>query len=119
MAEKRMTKREMFAQILTHLTDAAEVEFIERQIELLENKSGKTSKPTAKQVENAALKEAIVTYMVPGATYTVTEIMENCLALVEVGAGNQKVSALMKQLVDAGVVTKAYEKRKPYFSLVG
>lgn len=119
MAEKRMTKREMFAQILTHLTDAAEVEFIERQIELLENKSGKASKPTAKQVENAALKEAIVTYMVPGATYTVTEIMENCLALVEVGAGNQKVSALMKQLADAGVVTKVYEKRKPYFSLVG
>ena len=47
-----------------------------------------------------------------------------CLLKAKDGANleeisNQKMSAILKQLVDSGVVAKSYEKRKAYFSVVG
>lgn len=112
---KKMTKKEMFNQILTHLTDAAEIEFVKHEIEMLEKKAGsKSGKLTATQVANEGVKAAIVEAMEAGATYTIADLMAGVPALAE--ASNQKVSALMKQLVDAGVVVKSYEKRKAYFT---
>ena len=52
---KKMTKKEMFAQIKTRLTNAEEIAFIEHEIELLENKASGTRKPTSTQVENEKL----------------------------------------------------------------
>ena len=34
---KKITKKEMFAQIMSHLTDESEINFIKHEIELLEN----------------------------------------------------------------------------------
>ena len=36
----------------------------------------------------------------------------------ELPTSNQRMSALMKKLVESGVVEKTYEKRKPYFKWV-
>lgn len=112
---KKMTKREMFNQILTHLTDADEIAFIEHQIELLDKKgSAKSGKPTATQVANEAVKVAIVDFMEDGASYSINDFIAGVPELAE--ASNQKVSALMKQLVDAGIVVKFHEKRKAFFT---
>ena len=111
----KMTKREMFAQILSHLTDEAEIAFVEHEIELLAKKAGaKSGKATATQVANERLKDEIIDFMENGATVTITDITNGVEALN--GASNQKVSALMKQLVDAGMVVKTFEKRKAFFT---
>lgn len=111
----KMTKKEMFTKILTHLTEADEIAFVEHELELLAKKAGsKSGKPTATQAANEEVKAAIVEAMETGVTYTIADLMANVPALAE--ASNQKVSALMKQLVEAGRVVKSYEKRKAYFT---
>ncbi len=56
----KMTKREMFEQIRTHLTDEAEIAFIDHELELLARKNErKSTKPTAKQIANAELMNLI------------------------------------------------------------
>ena len=111
----KMTKREMFAQILSHLTDEAEIAFVEHEIELLAKKAGaKSGKATATQVANEAIKADILVFMEGAGALTIAEITAGVEALA--GASNQKVSALMKQLVDAGMVVKSFEKRKAFFT---
>lgn len=112
---KKMTKKEMFNQILTHLTDADEIAFVEKQIEMLDRKAGtKSGKPTANQVANEGIKAAIVDAMEADKAYSIADLMAGVEALADLS--NQKVSALMKQLVDAGAVVKTYEKRKAFFT---
>ena len=112
---KKMTKKEMFALIKTRLTNAEEIAFIEHEIELLENKASGTRKPTSTQVENEKLKGAIVEHLASvNEPLTIVDIQKG-LGLEEVS--NQKMSALLKQLVDNGSVVKTYEKRKAYFSV--
>lgn len=112
---KKMTKKEMFTLIKTHLTDPNEIAFIEHEIELLENKASGVRKPTATQVENEKVKNLIVDYLASsGATLTIVEI-QKALNLEDVS--NQKMSALLKQLVDNHTVVKTYEKRKAYFTI--
>ena len=113
---KKMTKKEMFAQIKSHLTDVNEIAFINHEIELLENKANQTRKPTATQVENEKIKVEIVEYLGTVESATIGD-MQKGANLEEIS--NQKMSAILKQLVDSGVVTKSYEKRKAYFSVVG
>lgn len=112
---KKFTKIEMFTQIMKGLTNADEIAFIQHEIELLENKKASVRKPTANQVENENLKVEIVDFLHNGERFTITEMMEQIPSLKELT--NQRVSAILKQLVDGGVVVKAYEKRKAYFSL--
>lgn len=113
---KKLTKKELFNQILNayDLTDE-HVAFIEHELELLEKKvSNKSGKMTATQVANEKLKGDIVEFMEDGATRSIADIMAGVETLA--GLSNQKVSALMKQLVDAGAVNKTTEKRKAYFT---
>ena len=113
---KKMTKKEMFAQIKSHLTDVNEIAFIDHEIELLENKASQTRKPTSTQVENEKIKAVIVDYLSTVESATIGDITKGA-NLEEIS--NQKMSALLKQLVDSGEVAKTYEKRKAYFSRVG
>ena len=82
----------------------------------LEKKSGAERKPTATQVANEGYKAAIVDFLGGvDAPQTVTDILKGVPALE--GFSNQKVSALMTQLKDAGVVVKTSDKRRSYFAL--
>lgn len=110
---KKLTKREMFAQIKTHLTDQDEIAFINHEIELLENKAGSNKKPTATQVANESLKVVILNYLETVDSASVTDIQKH----LGNDVSNQKVSALMKQLVESNQVNKFYEKRKAFFSV--
>lgn len=118
-----MTKKEMFAAIINAVegkpietTTAEMVEFLNHEIDLLNRKrSSKSSKPTAKQMENEAIKERIMeilSHTLEG--LTATDIM-NELEAVSITASNQKVNALVKQLISAELVDRKEVKGKAYF----
>lgn len=112
---KKVTKREMFEQIKAHLTDEAEIAFIDHELELLAKKNERRSdKPTAKQVANAELMNLIYENMEDGKRYTVTEIHRAIDELKEF-SGN-KVSALVRGLRLDGRVIRTEEKGKAYFT---
>ena len=80
----------------------------------LAKKSSAERKPTATQKENVGFKEAIVSALGDG-KYTITDIIKS---VPEVSAlSNQRVSALVRQLVADGVLVREEIKRKAYFSL--
>ena len=81
-----------------------------------EKKSATTGekKPTATQVANEVLKEAIVAEMEDGVAYRVGDMVKgfNCLA----GLSASKVTALMTQLKDAHKVVRSEVKGKAYYT---
>ncbi len=116
--EKKITKKEMFNEIVKVATEIGRtdiVEFANHEIELLEKKSASHTQ-TKTQVENEALKTAIVDCLKGlDKKVTITELQENCPEVAELS--NQKVSALLKQLVDAKVINKEFDKKKAYFGV--
>lgn len=116
MANKKMTKREMFEQIKANYSlTKEEVEFIDHELELLTKKNSAEKKPTAVQVANEGIKTAIVNGMEVGKKYTITDLMKTIPECAELS--NQRVSALVRQLVTDGSVERTEEKRKAYFFL--
>ena len=113
--EKKMTKREMFEQIKANyaLTEA-EVKFIDHELELLAKKNSADKKPTKAQVENEGIKAEILEGMEVGKLYTITDLIKSIPAIAELS--NQRVSALVRQLVEDKVVIRTEDKRKAYFS---
>lgn len=103
---------------IAHLTDApADVQDkLAALAASLEKKSGAERKPTATQVANEGFKSAIVDFLGNAdAPQTVTDVLKGIAAFD--GFSNQKVSALMSQLVKDGVVVKTTDKRRSYFAL--
>ena len=114
---KKITKRERFQSLLSLSqvqADPGMVEFIEHELELLAKKNSSEKKPTAQQTANEAIKSAILAGMEDNHLYTITDLQKAIPELVDLS--NQKVSALVRQLKDAGLVVKTEDKRKSYFS---
>ena len=113
MTNKKMTKREMFEQIKSHLTDPAEVAFVEHELELLAKKNASDKKPTAQQVANEGLKSTILDVLTEnGGLMTITDIQKSCAELAELS--NQRISAIVRQMVGISV-ERVEDKRKAYF----
>lgn len=116
--EKKITKAQMFAMI-KEVPAVAEnedmVAFIGHELELLAKKSA-SKKPSKKNEENEVLKGKIVEVL---GTFengaTVSEVL-NADSTFE-GMSNQKISALMRQLVLDGNVIKTTDKKKSIFSV--
>ncbi len=117
MANKKVTKREMYESIkaVEGLT-AEQIAFIDHELELLAKKNSAEKKPTAVQVANEGIKADIVEAMESGKKYTITDMQKCIPALADLS--NQRVSALVRQLVADGTVERTEEKRKAYFSKV-
>ena len=98
-----------------HPQTAELVAKIENELTLLAKKNSAEKKPTTQQVANDSVKQAIVDGMEHGVPYTITDIIKSVPACAELT--NQRVSALMRQLKDAGVVVRTEDKRKAYFTL--
>lgn len=120
MENKKMTKKETINLLIDVLMGNKEVEdmqifvdFLTHERELLEKKSSNSGQ-TKTQKENETIKEKIVeTLRDLGKYATITEIQEKN---AELGAySNQKISALLKQLVDSKEVDKMIDKKKAYF----
>lgn len=97
------------------ITSQDVINFVNHEIELLDRKHSKTSQ-TKTQKENELIKESIVKVLTEiDRPVTITEL-QNESAEMEVYS-NQKLSALLKQLVQSGIVTKTIDKKKSYFSV--
>ena len=119
---KKVTKKERFAQLLELnevKANANLVAFIEHEIELLENKNKSKSgekKPTERQRENEQLKKLILEHMKPDTLYAGADFLREIPALK--GESNQRVAALMKQLMEnEGKVERVQDKNKVFWKL--
>ena len=120
MENKKMTKKETINLLIDVLMGNKEVEdvqifidFLIHERELLERKSSNSGQ-TKLQKENEILKEKIVeTLKELNKFSTITEIQESNAELADLS--NQKISALLKQLVDTNVIEKVIDKKKAYF----
>jgi len=114
METKKLTKRDYFNQLKEIVGDNAElVAFIDHEIELLDKKKSSNTK-TKTQVENDNLKEIIKGILVEqGKPLSIVEIQTFDETLSTLS--NQKMSALLKQLVDNQEIGKKVEKKKAYF----
>lgn len=115
----KVTKRTNFLAIVEVLKAQGKEDLVavmEHEIELLDKKNSyKSDKPTKAQVENASIKASIVEQMESGKAYTITDMQKTFDGLADFS--NQRVSALVRQLVESGEVVKTIDKRKSYFSL--
>ena len=112
MANKK-TKREFFGEIREIVKENTElVEFIDHELELLDKKtSAKSTKVNTEQVE---LMEKIVDALKEiGRSVTISELQKENAEMAEYS--NQKLSAMLKKLVDNKRVTKMIDKKKSYF----
>ena len=117
---KKLTKRDRFEALLKMSEVQANpdmVAFIEHEIELLAKKNAGDKKPTANQIANDGYKDIIFAELSanPDKLYTVTELIKNVDGLGDLT--NQRVSALLRQMIEANGVEKIVDKRKSYFRL--
>lgn len=123
--EKKITKKEMFTSIMRAI-DTYIIEFdddrfntdmidaLRHEIELLDKKSG-SKKPTATQIANEGLKATILTVLEGSEGMTASEVLAGSDEFT--GLSNQKITALLRQLVLDGSVTKITDSKKTLFKL--
>lgn len=116
MANKKMTKVEMFNAIKAVegvSANADFVAFIDHEIELL-NKKATNKKATKTQVENEGIKATILAVLTDeGATVTEIQAKDESLA----NLSNQRVSALLRQLIADEKAVKVVEGKKSLFKI--
>ena len=116
MTETKMTKKEMFAYIAEAMaSDRKVVEFCNHEIDLLSRKSENKGE-TKTQKENAEIMTVILETLVELAKpVRISEMQDANARLGELS--NQKMSALLKKLVDSEKVVKTIDKKVAYFSI--
>lgn len=116
---KKMTKAQMFAQILSHTTDEGEKAFLVHEMELLAKKNAPkdgVKKLTPAQEANEGIKSAIYDFLAEkGEPMTITQMIKEVPECN--GLTNQKVSALVRQMVDAFTIKRNVEKGVAWFSI--
>ena len=124
MAEKKITKRDMFNEIIKMMNGEQMsvstqdiIDFANHEIELLNKKSSSSSgKQTKTQLENESYKEIILeTLKTADKPITISELMRRSETIAELS--NQRVSAMLSQLRKAEKIVRTYEKKKAYFSI--
>lgn len=119
--EKKMTKKEMFGMIKELLANREDiVEFCDHEIELLEKKKSNGNARANEKLEKSV--ELVYNELAKmGKPCTASELIANGgldeLANENGVVSTQKVSAMLKKLVDNGRVEKFVEKKKTYFAL--
>lgn len=119
--EKKVTKREKFEMLKALVKDNAMlVEFIDHEIELLDKKKSQGNAKANEKMDSqvtlvynalASLNRAVT------ASELIAETDLTALANESGVVSTQKVSALLKKLVDGGKVEKHTDKKKTYFRI--
>ena len=121
--EKKMTKKEMFTLIANLNADnKAIVDFCNHEIELLDNKKSNGNKKANEKVakETEIVYNALVSIgRAVSASELIAETDLSELANESGVVSTQKVSAMLKKLVESGKVEKYTDKKKTYFKIVG
>ena len=116
MANK-ITKREVIGMMMNEEVVKANptyVAYLENELALLDKKA-QNKKATKTQEENVGIKATILEVLATIGSGTVTDMQNGNAELSALS--NQKVSALVRQLVESGKVVKTVEKKKSIFSL--
>lgn len=116
MAEKKITKVEMFKAIIEEVKGNADmVAFCEHEIELIERK---TAKVTKKDKEKKAVDEAIANVILStmAVERTVTEFIKGTPELAEFST--QKLVPILTALVKEGKVVKEIKKGKSLYTVI-
>ena len=124
MAEKKITKKMVVEMMLAEETIVANEVFkayLENELELLKKKS-ENKKATKNQEANVAIKTDMLEVMAHMSPSTATEIM-NAVKSIDTEKyatlTNQRVSALLRQLIEDNKVVKSVDKKVSKFALAG
>lgn len=115
----KMTKKDYFTQLKNVpevASNKAFVAFIDHELDLLTRKNSGERKLTKTQSANVELKDALYADMEANRAYTVTELTKSAPSVC--GLTGQKVSALLRQMIKDGRVTRNEVKRIAYFTAV-
>lgn len=118
MANK-VTKREVINSMLANEVIASNemyVAYLQNELALLDKKAQKKGKSDEELAELSRLKSVVAETLATVGKGTVTEIQKANSELSELS--NQKVTSLLKALIEDGTVAKTVEGRKSMFSLV-
>ena len=118
MANK-ITKREVIGMMMNEEVVKANpiyVAYLENELALLDKKA-QNKKATKTQEQNVGIKATILKVLATIGSGTVTDIQNGNEELSTLS--NQKVSALVRQLVESGEVVRTTDKKKSIFSLAG
>lgn len=114
-----MTKMTYVKALEVAINTVAEVE-VREKLEALKasiaKKNSAERKPTATQTANAGYKVAILNGMEGGKAYTITDLMKSVAEIAELS--NQRVSAIVRQMIESGDVIREEVKRRAYFTKV-
>ena len=116
MANK-ITKREVIGMMMNEEVVKANptyMAYLENELALLDKKA-QNKKATKTQEQNVGIKATILEVLATIGSGTVTDIQNGNEELSALS--NQKVSALVRQLVESGDVVKTTDKKKSIFSL--
>ena len=117
--EKKVTKKDRYSRVYAIIEESNapdKVEllgFIDHEVELLEKKSSKVTL-TATQKANLEVIEVIKEVLADKPNSTVSELIKDERLSAYT---NQKISALLKKLIDGGEVVKSTDKKVSRFSL--
>ena len=129
MAEKKMTKVEKYAELVKIVegVDVANkdelIAFLNHEKETVANRNS-NSKPTSAQKANVIIMDTLRTVLAEQEEQvTITQLMEDprlesyTMDDKKERMTNQKLSSVMKKLVDSGEVVKTMNKKKAFFKL--
>ena len=118
----KLTKKDYFKMVASviensNVENKAELQgFISHEIELLEKKAQSRGTDNTKTRENNEIVEKIYKALADiNRAVTITELQAEIPEFGEYT--NQKISALMKKLVDSNRVVKMVDKKKSYFKV--
>lgn len=130
MANKK-TKKEFYMEmkeIFQELGKGEYVEFCNHQIELLDKKSTGSKGLTKIQQENETIKNIVIEELTKhqgenGITATEllkqSDVLSNYTTVEGKNITNQKLSAILKKLVDEKIVNRMIDKKTSYFQIIG
>ena len=111
---EKITNVKALAYVLENCDLSAEYrEKIEKMKAQFEKKNSAEKKPTATQIANEGVKNVILETL-GSKSMTISEMQKVNSDLAELS--NQKISALLSQMIKAGLVVRTEDKRKAYFS---
>lgn len=130
MANKK-TKKDFYMEMVKIFQELGKTEYVDfcnHQIELLDKKSTGNKGLTKVQQENETIKDMILEELAKyqnenGITITEllkqSDVLSNYVTVEGKNITNQKLSALMKKLVDEKTVSRTTDKKTSYFKIIG
>ena len=119
MAEKKITKKEMFGMLL-EIAEVAQNEmltnFINHEIALLDKKANKSA--SKRTDANATLKAKLLEELTQiGKAVTISEFMKLSETVIAEGLSNQKISSLFSQMKGVTIEREVVKGKAYFFAL--